>query len=140
MMTNLEHYTENAISFIENSGEYKDFFNQPLLKELAEETGISLSDMWEIAQYTVCTYKPWVKTELELSDHCVILSKEEFAKERKELAEKILNDLNKQFSADYIKSLLNLCTRSIITAQDALFKWFRVKIDEVLKEYGRHRN
>lgn len=65
-MTNLEHYTENAISFIENGGEYKDFFNQPLLKELAEETGISLSDMWEIAQYTVCTYKPWVKTQLRL--------------------------------------------------------------------------
>lgn len=115
-MTNLEHYTENAISFIKNGGEYKDFFNQPLLKELSEETGISLSDMWEIAQYTVCTYKPWVKTELELNNHSVIFSKEE-------LAEKILNDSNKQFSADYIKSLLNLCTHStIITAQDALSK------------------
>lgn len=60
-MTNLEHYVENAICFLENGGEYKDFFEDKLLKHGEEQTGISLKAMWEIAQYITCAYKPWLE-------------------------------------------------------------------------------
>lgn len=30
-MTNLEHYVENAICFLENGGEYEDFFESTFI-------------------------------------------------------------------------------------------------------------
>lgn len=64
-MTNLEHYIENAICYLENNGTYEDFFNQKLLKLGEEQTGISLKDMWEMAQYIVYSYKPCIVRETE---------------------------------------------------------------------------
>ena len=63
-MTDVEHYVENAISFLEAGGEYEEFFKSPMLKYGEQQTSISLSDMWEIAQYVVCTYKPFIENDL----------------------------------------------------------------------------
>ena len=62
-MTNLEHYVENAIWFLEKGGTHKEFFNNIWLQEGERLTGISLPQMWEIAQYVVYTYKPCIESE-----------------------------------------------------------------------------
>lgn len=62
-MTGVEHYVENAISFLEEGGEYEEFFKSPMLKCGEQQTGISLSDMWDIVQYVHCSYRYCIEDE-----------------------------------------------------------------------------
>lgn len=65
-MTDLEHYLENSIKYIENGGNHKDFFGEPFVEFGKASTGISSDDMWAMAQYAVCTYGRCVKEDTEL--------------------------------------------------------------------------
>ena len=62
-MTDAEHYIENAINLLEKGVPYKDFFNNIVLKEGEELTGIPLSYIWEMAQYIVYSYKTYIEQE-----------------------------------------------------------------------------
>ena len=58
-----EHLIEAALSFYEEQDElgveniYEVFVENKVLKALAEQVGIKLTDLWFITQYIECTYK-----------------------------------------------------------------------------------
>lgn len=64
-MTNLEHYLENSICYMENGGTYEEFFNQEILKIGEKQTGITLAQMWEMVQYVLYSYKYSIVEETE---------------------------------------------------------------------------
>lgn len=66
-MTNAEHLIENAISFFEKSKDisYEEFKENQLIKEQAELIGVSILDIWYMAQYIHYTYRPSIRDEIE---------------------------------------------------------------------------
>lgn len=60
-MTCAEHLIENAVVAFERGGSYEDFASADCNIAMAETTGISLHDVWAMADYVVHTLKPdWV--------------------------------------------------------------------------------
>lgn len=57
-MSIAEHLIENALALIERNPEcsYEKFMSSELLKEQAEEVGISMRALWDMAQYVSCVY------------------------------------------------------------------------------------
>ena len=68
-MTTSEHLIENAICFIEkhNNDEncYENFMGNKLIQEQAKFVGISMEDIWLIAQYVYYTYIPYIRNKVE---------------------------------------------------------------------------
>ena len=64
-MTISEHLIENALNRIESGYGYDDFVSTTILKEQAKQIGISLIDLWYMAQYIYYTYKPHIESEIK---------------------------------------------------------------------------
>lgn len=70
-MTTSEHLIENALTFYEENRKlgahelYEKFMENKLLKEQAEFVGISMKDVWFMAQYLWCTYIPYIREKVE---------------------------------------------------------------------------
>lgn len=66
-MTISEHLIENALCQIEKTSynTYEDFMSNKLLKKQAEKVGISMTDLWYIAQYVYYTYRPEVEYKVK---------------------------------------------------------------------------
>lgn len=68
-MTTSEHLIENAITFFEDNKKlsvdelYDNFMNDKLIIAQAKEVGISMRDIWRMAQYIHCTYIPYIKNK-----------------------------------------------------------------------------
>lgn len=80
-MTISEHLIENAITRIESGCGSIEFMKDSILIEQAKEVGISMQDLWGMAQYIKYTYKPSI--EHETKDKCCT-----------ELVERIKENLN----------------------------------------------
>ena len=67
IMTTSEHLIENAIGFLEEHKEncYENFMENKLIQEQAKFVGISMRDIWLIAQYVCCVYKPFIRMQVE---------------------------------------------------------------------------
>lgn len=64
-MTISEHLIENAIERLEMGYDYEDFMSAMVLKEQADKVGISLTDLWYMAQYVYYVYKPHIESEIK---------------------------------------------------------------------------
>lgn len=64
-MTISEHLIENAIERLEMGYDYDDFMSAKILKEQARQVGISLTDLWYMAQYIYYVYKPHIESEIK---------------------------------------------------------------------------
>ena len=65
MMTISEHLIENAIERLEMGYDYDDFMSAKILKEQARQVGISLTDLWYMAQYIYYVYKPHIESKIK---------------------------------------------------------------------------
>lgn len=71
IMTTSEHLIENALTFYEENRKlgahelYEKFMENKLLKKQAEFIGISMKDVWFMAQYLWCTYIPYIREKVE---------------------------------------------------------------------------
>lgn len=64
-MTISEHLIENAIERLEMGYDYDDFMASKLLKEQAKQVGISMTDLWYMAQYIYYTYIPIIEGQIK---------------------------------------------------------------------------
>jgi hypothetical protein len=70
-MTTSEHLIENAITFFEYNEKlsahelYDKFMNNKLIIRQAQEVGISMRDIWYMAQYINCVYIPYIREKVE---------------------------------------------------------------------------
>ena len=70
-MTTSEHLIENAITFFEHNEKlsanelYDRFMNNKLIIKQAKEVGISMRDIWYMAQYLWCAYIPYIREKVE---------------------------------------------------------------------------
>lgn len=66
-MSTSEHLIENAIGFIEEHKEncYENFMENKLIQEQAKFVGISMRDIWLMAQYVYYTYIPYIRRKVE---------------------------------------------------------------------------
>lgn len=67
-MTNVEHYIENALCYLEKNHAKEDcfdsFFTNKRLIEGERKTGVSLRDMWQIAQYVFFDFRVNIENDL----------------------------------------------------------------------------
>lgn len=63
-MSNAEHLIENAICDFERNGSFDWFLSAPHNKMMAEDVGISLQDVTQMATHILFTLKPiWIEEE-----------------------------------------------------------------------------
>ena len=65
-MTNSEHLIENVLYLIEhNEGNgYEAVMQSELIQQQAKAVGISMNDIWCIAQYVYYCYKPMIESRI----------------------------------------------------------------------------
>lgn len=62
-MSNAEHLIENAVSVIENDGDFTEFSSAKHNQDMAKAIHIELSHVWDMATYVVFTLKQYWKNE-----------------------------------------------------------------------------
>lgn len=66
-MTISEHLIENALVQIEKNSynSYEEFMTSELLQKQSKKVGISMTDLWYMAQYVYYTYRPSVEYKVK---------------------------------------------------------------------------
>ena len=62
-MSNAEHLIENAVSTIENNGDFTEFSSAKHNQNMAKMSRIDLTHVWEMATYVVFTLKQYWENE-----------------------------------------------------------------------------